>query len=130
MNWPDDADGGVFRKLQKLDFDFSVEHFVSFFLQFRQWPPWIDCLRAIGPEFFIYRIYEPEDIRAERADYKRDIGFVLVQKKTMVEYATIVILQEKLSQMLKPFQVRCGSWGVDAVDPQTGEKQFVSKLNH
>jgi len=38
-DWPDDADGGVFRNLAANAFDFSKQYSVDYNVDFDSWPP-------------------------------------------------------------------------------------------
>ncbi len=38
MDWPNDADGDVFRRLKNSNFDFSKKYTIDFTIDFQFWP--------------------------------------------------------------------------------------------
>jgi hypothetical protein len=43
-DWPNDADGDVFRKLARRGFDFSRSYAVDYNVDFERWPPHPDAV--------------------------------------------------------------------------------------
>lgn len=99
--WPNDADGDVFRNLQKSGFDFSKEYVVDFNIDFESWPPRVDLSAQIEEVF-------PEAIVV----LNDDEGYILVKIKALLTYELVVSVQKKLSSIAKVHCGHCESWGV------------------
>jgi hypothetical protein len=50
-DWPDDADGGVFRRLAAVGFDFSQDWSVDYNVDFESWPPAEAALELRGTAY-------------------------------------------------------------------------------
>jgi hypothetical protein len=102
-DWPDDADGGVFRRLAEHGFDFSKPYSVDYNVDFDSWPPQqaaIDLLDSLhGP----VAIYNPD----ESGD-----GYIQFQIHAPVTYEGVVAVQRKVSAEMEPYGGVCESWGV------------------
>ena len=102
-DWPDDADGGVFRSLAANAFDFSKQYSVDYNVDFDSWPPQaaaLDLLRAMYGELGLY----PPD---EHGD-----GYVKFQVLGKVSYEGVTSVQRQASAAMGQFGGVCESWGV------------------
>ena len=102
-NWPEDADGDVFRGLAESGFDFSQKWKVDYNVDFGSWPPpgaALELLRSLhGP----ISLYAPEEGGA---------GYALFQVVGPVTYESVVSIQRRTSAAMQPFGGVCESWGV------------------
>lgn len=103
MNWPDDADGDVFRRLQSRGFDFSKRYAIDFQVEFDHWPPDERALSAVRELFPGAVALEPED---------GDEGYVQFQVYDYLTYEAVIAIQAKVSKVLAEFGGQCNSWGV------------------
>jgi hypothetical protein len=103
MNWPNDADGDVVRRLRSQGFDFSQPCTIDFNVDFLEWPPAqaaLDLIRSRHPEAIVY---------PEEGD---SAGYVLFQVHDRVTYELVTRVQAEMSALLAPFGGLCESWGV------------------
>lgn len=101
--WPDDADGQVLRRLQGKGFDFSRKYLVDFTVDFEEWPPNPEALRAIRREF---------ESAAEYVDDVSGQGSIVVKFESVLDYCFVVDTQLRLSEIVNDFGGWCDSWGV------------------
>jgi len=47
MDWPNDADDDVFRRLQENGFDFGNEYTIDFNIDFDRWSPKAETIKAL-----------------------------------------------------------------------------------
>jgi hypothetical protein len=108
MNWPDDADGDVFRRLVEHGFDFSMSHALDYNVDFDTWPPAQAALDALRSMFGKIQIFEPDD------DYS---GYIQFQIHGPVTYEAVTTTQRRATTAMATFGGVCESWGVmqDAV---------------
>lgn len=102
MDWPNDADGDVFRRLADDRFDFSTAHVVDFVIDFSDSPPAeaVARLRQTYPTATLcdHTEYGPKSL--------------LFQIQAVVTYELVTATQEALTKLLRPFGGVCNSWGV------------------
>jgi hypothetical protein len=103
MEWPNDADGEVFRRLYESGFDFSRAWTVDYNVDFIDWPPPEEALNALRKSFGELTLYEPDEHGA---------GYVLFQIEGNVKYETVIAVQKRATQLTEPFGGTCESWGV------------------
>jgi hypothetical protein len=102
MNWPNDADGDVLRRLEDSGFDFSKPCLIDFNVDFRNWPPSPSAVSLLSREYPSLKMYEPGEFR----------GYLLVQVFALMTYELVTGVQESISDAMAPFGGRCDSWGV------------------
>ena len=102
-DWPDDADGDVFRRLQAHGFDFSRSYSVDYNVDFEEWPPSSEALVYLEREFGPLGLYAPED------DFG---GYVQFQVEGPVTYERVMAVQARVSAAMEPYGGVCESWGV------------------
>ena len=102
-DWPDDADGGVFRSLAEVGFDFSRSWSVDYNVDFRSWPPDQTALELLGSMYGRLSLYPPD----EDGD-----GYVQFQVEGPVTYEGVTSVQRRVSAAMLPFGGVCESWGV------------------
>lgn len=61
MDWPNDADGDVFRRLVENGFDFSEPHTVDYNVDFDVWPPAQTALDTLRSLFGAIEVIDPDD---------------------------------------------------------------------
>jgi hypothetical protein len=111
-DWPDDADGDVFRGLEAAGFDFKRRHLIDFNVDFEDWPPdprALSILRANHPSATLY------DQQGDRP------GYVLVQVYDYLDYDYVLEMQRMFSKLLEPFGGSCTSWGVLNENPSAAK---------
>jgi len=102
-DWPDDADGGVFRRLAEHDFDFSKQHTVDYNVDFPRWPPPFEAVEKLKATYGPVELYDPED---------GDLGHVLFRVHSLVSYEGVTSIQRQASLAMSQFGGVCESWGV------------------
>ena len=107
-DWPDDADGGVFRRLAEHHFDFSKSHTVDYNIDFINWPPPQQALALLESMYGSVALYEPD----EHGD-----GFAQFRVHGRVTYEGVVSVQRSASNAMRPFGGICESWGVTQDTP-------------
>ena len=107
MDWPNDADGDVLRRLQSEGFDFGREVEVDFNVDFENWPPPDGAIRSMT-------------IAMPQAGISMNEGgaYILVQIRAALTYPFVIVTQSELTQLARPYGGKCDSWGV-WWDPRT-----------
>jgi hypothetical protein len=103
IDWPEDADGGVFRSLAADGFDFSVPHYVDYNVDFESWPPPTAALDWLRAQYGELGLYPPDDSMA---------GYVQFQVLDRVTYEGVTSTQRRVTVAMEPFSGVCESWGV------------------
>jgi len=102
-DWPDDADGGVFRNLAADNFDFSALHSVDYNVDFESWPPPAAALQWLQDQYGEIGLFSPtEDMN----------GYVEFQVLGRLTYEGVTSIQRRVSAAMEPFGGVCESWGV------------------
>jgi len=107
MDWPDDADGDVLRRLRAGGFEFDREIEVDFNIDFEDWPPNPTLLAELAEAF-------------PGATISLEDGDVLVQLTAQLTYPFLIEMQETLTQLARPYGGHCDSWGVLWDPPKHG----------
>ena len=102
-DWPDDADGGVFRNLAADGFDFSVPHSVDYNVDFGSWPPPAAALEWLRAQYGGLGLYPPGDDMG---------GYVEFKVLGPLTYEGVTSTQRRVSGAMEPFGGVCESWGV------------------
>ena len=101
--WPDDADGGVFRRMLNSGFDFSKDWPVDFNVDFVSWPPPRAAIELLHARYGPVRVVEPT------GDFNGYCEFQVVGKVT---YDAVTQVQREVSDLMEPFGGVCETWGV------------------
>ena len=102
-DWPDDADGGVFRRLRDHGFDFSKPHSVDYNVDFDSWPPQKAALDLLNSLYGPVTLYAPD----EHGD-----GYIQFKICAPVTYEGVTAAQRTASAAMESFGGVCESWGV------------------
>ena len=102
-NWPDGADGDVFRRLKTSAFDFSKHHIVDYNVDFNAWPPSPAALELLAEKYGELELFEPEE------DSR---GYVLFKVTGPLSYEGVVNVQRSVTAAMQPYGGVCESWGV------------------
>ncbi len=102
-DWPDDADGGVFRRLVEHGFDFSKPYSIDYNVDFDSWPPQQAAIDLLDSLYGPVKVYAPD----EHGD-----GYIQFQINAPVTYEGVTTVQHKVSAAMEPFGGICESWGV------------------
>lgn len=102
VNWPDDADGDVLRRLESEGFDFSRSYEVDFNIDFLQWPPPQRAIDAIKNVFPALSLHEDED----------GGGYILIKVNSVLSYKWVVETQAMASALVADAGGKCDSWGI------------------
>lgn len=100
---PDDADGGVFRRLAKSNFDFSKSWPVDYNVDFDRWPPPEAALQLLREMYGNANVHPPGD---------DSTGYVQFQVLDHVSYEGVISVQLRTSAAMRPYGGICESWGV------------------
>lgn len=102
-DWPDDADGDVFRRLLAHGFDFSKAYEVDYNVDFSDWPPSSAALQMLQAKFGNIEVHDPGD----------DLGgYVQFRIAGLVTYEGVTSVQRRVSTAMQPYGGICESWGV------------------
>jgi hypothetical protein len=102
-NWPPDADGDVFRRLEARNVDFAVEHEIDFNVDFECWPPHEDAVAWLQTRFRDVEIFEPG------ADFN---GYIQFKLHSTLNYSLVVETQAEVSTQMQRYGGICETWGV------------------
>ncbi|MFT6735624.1 MAG: hypothetical protein ACJAS9_003835 [Polaribacter sp.] len=107
MNWPNDADGDVLRRLEESGFDFSksyeIDFNIDFNIDFDNWPPSEDAIELIDKEFGTVEVYNLDE------DHN---GYLLFNINRKITYDLVINTQKRVSKLLQSFGGVCESWGI------------------
>ena len=109
MNWPNDADGNVLRRLEENGFNFEEQVVIDFNIDFNHWPlknEEKEQIKSLYPEASFYDPDE-EDIEEENL-----IGYVQFQLTALLTYELVMSTQKMVTEQMKQFGGWCESWGV------------------
>jgi len=96
MDWPDDVDGGVMRRLQSSGFPFDRE--IDFNIDFDEPPSESVCS-------IVQQAFPAAKVTAED-------GNMRVQVCALLSYPYVIEVQAELTQICSEFGSKCESWGV------------------
>lgn len=102
-DWPDDADGGVFRRLASAGFEFGKSWSVDYNVDFGSWPPPEPALELLRSMYGVLAVHPPDE---------DDAGYVQFQIVGPVTYEGVTSVQFHASSAMQPFGGVCESWGV------------------
>lgn len=103
MNWPNDADGDVLRRMQGSGFDFTKPCLIDFNVDFQDWPPSEAAVRILEREYPSTKVYEPTS---------EDEGYVQFQVFELLSYELVIKTQEYVTGLVASYGGICESWGV------------------
>jgi len=110
-DWPEGADGDVFRQLAYLDFDFSQPHEVEYTVDFSTWPPPAEAEEILSKIFLTVDLFGPEE-DDEEEEIEEDNGIAVCTTHGLVTYETVVATMRRADEAMAPFGGKCDSWGV------------------
>ena len=103
VDWPDDADGDVFRRLLERRFDFSRPYPVDYNVDFLEWPPAKDAVAWLEFAYGSVVFHPPTESFG---------GYAQFQVHGSVTYEGVTSVQRRVTIALEPFGGICESWGV------------------
>ena len=103
MNWPNDVDGDVFRRLEENGLDFGKKHVIDFTVEFENWPP-------SGAAVQVLQRYHPSTELI--SDDEMQGGYALLKINGFVNYELVTRTEQELTDLMMPFGGRCDGWGV------------------
>lgn len=109
MEWPNDADGGVFRSLQDDGFDFEKECSIDFNIDFDHWPLDEKTVKEIRGLYPQCRFINPDE--EDLAD-GTTTGYVQFQVSEKLTYDLVMETQKRVTHQMNPIGGWCESWGV------------------
>lgn len=109
MNWPDDVDGDVLRRMESSGFDFNKEHEIDFNIDFDHWPLSDEEKNIITNLYPNCEFVDPEPEDIEEGD---DLGYAQFVIKDKITYELVMDVQEKVTNNMKEIGGWCESWGV------------------
>jgi regulator of RNase E activity RraB len=109
MNWPHDADGDVFRRLELEGFDFTIKHAIDFHIDFDYWPLDKKVIEIIKADYPGAKIM---DLDEEDIEEGNTIGYVQFQVVDKLTYDLVMSVQESVTKKFYDYGGWCESWGV------------------
>jgi hypothetical protein len=103
VEWPNDADGDVFRRLQESGFDFRKVRSVDYNVDFMNWPPAEEALKILRANYGQIALYEPDE---------NGLGYVQFQVEGRLTYDAVMAVQKTATLLNERFGGACESWGV------------------
>ncbi len=103
MNFPDDADGDVLRRLDESGFDFSKPTTIDFNVDFDFWPPHQDAISILKEYAGEIEIYEPD------GEYS---GYILFTVRQVLSHELVTATQDQVTTLMAKYGGVCESWGV------------------
>jgi hypothetical protein len=103
MDWPNDADGDVFRSLERSGLDFSKDCLVEFNVDFAMWPPSQIAIDLLSKEYPSVKVYAPDD---------EGPGYIQFQVYAKLTYELVTSVQAHITELMEAFGGKCESWGV------------------
>ncbi len=101
MNWPNDVDGDVLRKMQESGFDFSKETEVDFNIDFDHWP-------ITEEEYnFVKRLYPDCKFYEDNGT-----GYAQFKMRGFLTHKFVTSIQKMVSDEVHQVGGFCESWGV------------------
>jgi len=108
MNWPENADGDVFRKLAAQNFDFDKQYTIDFKVDFSSWPPPASAIESLKAEYPNLKVVDV----ADGTNSPSEKGYITLKINDTVNYDLVAETQSKVTRIMKPFGGWCYSWGV------------------
>jgi hypothetical protein len=99
MNWPNNADGDVLRRMQTRGFDFDMAVWIDFDIDFHDEniPP---AAKGVLENKFL------------NVEIIADGNYIKVQIRNRLTYALVTETQDQLTQLMAPYGGYCECWGV------------------
>lgn len=102
MQWPDDADADVLRRMKAGGFDFSQSCSIEFNVDFERWPPSPAAMRRLEQQYPSAKAYPSAS----------GGGYVQFQIYGKLTYELVIATQRDVSAQMAEFGGNCESWGV------------------
>ena len=102
-DWPNGADGDVFRRFLANGFNFSATYSVDYNIDFDSWPPPALAISKLESMYGSVTVHPPED----GLD-----GYAEFHVCGPVTYEGVTSVQRNASAAMEPFGGVCDSWGV------------------
>lgn len=107
MNWPNDADGDVLRRMAGTGFDFDRPWLIDFNVDFDHWPPPGEALSRLAREFPSAMVHDPSEENG---------GYVQFQVRALVTYALVTRIQAEVSAWMARPVAACANRGRRALN--------------
>lgn len=111
MNWPNDIDGDVFRRLESHGFNFSNEHEIDINIDFDNWPLSQSTVEAIKNLYPNCIFVEPDEEDIANGDTNGYVQFCITAKLT---YDLITTTQKEVTKSVEHYGGWCDSWGIES----------------
>jgi hypothetical protein len=102
-NWPNDADGDVFRALEADGVDLSKAYAIEFYVDFEDWPPADEALDVLKGTFGDVALQDDEE---------DEIPCLRCKIVGPLSYEFVTETQAKITEAVKAFGGYCADWGV------------------
>lgn len=103
MQFPDDVDGDVLRRMERSGFRFDVPCLIDFNVDFDVWPPPHEAVELIRSRYPVVEVHEPS------AEFP---GYVLFQVFDLATHERVTGVQAEVTELMRPYGGVCESWGV------------------
>jgi len=109
VNWPNDADGDVLRRLKENGFEFDNEVEIDFNIDFNHWPLTDEEVEKMQSLYSQASFYDPDEEGIENGNLYGYVQFQVVAKLT---YDLVINTQERVTEQMKQYGGWCESWGL------------------
>ena len=109
MNWPNNADGDVLRRLESNGFDFGKEARIDFNIDFNHWPLSNEEKEGIRKLYPNSVIFDPDEEDIKDGNL---IGYAQFQLVAELTYELVTSTQDIVTNQMNQYGGWCESWGV------------------
>lgn len=106
MDWPNNKDAQLLRRLERDGINLSNFHNVEFNVDFDRWPPAAEVLALLKARYGNAKLFEPGSL-----DEMQE-GYVSLRIKSVVSYEFVSRMQREISDVVSGFGGYCNSWAV------------------
>jgi Regulator of ribonuclease activity B len=109
VDWPNNSDGDVLRRLESDGFDFGKKVRIDFNIDFNHWPLANEEKEAIKKLYPNSEFCDPDEEDIKDGNL---IGYVQFQLVAKLTYELVINTQDVVTNQLKQYGGWCESWGV------------------
>ena len=106
MNWPNNKDGELLKRLEADGVNFSKPHSIEFNVDFNRWPPPPDAISGLKERFGNLKLFEPGGIDGMQE------GYILLKTHAKVTYEFVTDTQREITDLVSQYGGYCNSWAV------------------
>lgn len=106
MDWPENKDGELLRRLQRDGINLSQPHTVEFNVDFDHWPPPADVLTLLKEKYGNLKLFEPGFL------HEMQEGYASLKIVSEVSYDFVINTQREITDEVHCFGGYCNSWAI------------------